>query len=261
MIKALREAKVHSSWMNPDTGYDSAVVAFASDLLDPKKSGAFLDDFANMQKRISHLGLLNSLSQTILKIASPGVPDTYQGTELWDLSLVDPDNRRPVDYAQRQTLLQELRLDIEAKGRLRLAQELVAAKEDGRVKLYLTWQALSFRRTHPGLLSEGAYIPLTVVGPKERHVFAFARRQGADTALIVAPRLLSSLCPAVNDLPLGDVWSDTRVELPAGLGRSLTNLLTGEAVNIRQVEDRPSIHLSETLAHFPVALLTHPSPA
>jgi (1->4)-alpha-D-glucan 1-alpha-D-glucosylmutase len=251
LIKALHEAKVHSSWMNPDSGYDDAVVEFAAALLDPKKSAPFLDDFARFQKRISHLGQLNSLSQTLLRITSPGAPDTYQGTELWDLSLVDPDNRRPVDYGRRRQLLEDLKVQMEGKGRLQLAQELVAGREDGRIKLYLTWQGLTFRRAHRGLFSTGEYIPLTVTGREERHVFAFARRQGTKSAIVVVPRLLSSLCPKDKDLPLGAVWSDAKVELPAGLNDSFANLLTGETVDVRD----GSIHLSDALKHFPVGLL------
>ena len=102
MVKALYEAKVHTSWINPNAAYDEAIQGFVARILDPGIAGAFLDEFRPFQRRISHYGLLNSLSQTLLRIASPGVPDTYQGTELWDFSLVDPDNRRPVDFAVRE---------------------------------------------------------------------------------------------------------------------------------------------------------------
>src|SRR5262249_44150303 len=109
MDKAVHEAKVHSSWINPDSAHDDAVRSFVADVLNPEKSREFLDDFQRFQQRISHYGLFNSLSQTLLKITMPGVPDLYQGTELWDFSLVDPDNRRPVDYERRRTMLRELR--------------------------------------------------------------------------------------------------------------------------------------------------------
>src|SRR5206468_2741938 len=150
--KALHEAKVHSSWINPYAEYDEAVQAFVARILYEQSSAAFLQDFRAFQRRVSHFGLLNSLAQTLLKITLPGVPDTYQGTELWDFSLVDPDNRRPVDYSRRREMLRDLDARVAAAGadRRELARELLRAKEDGRVKLYVTSQALRCRRDHPG---------------------------------------------------------------------------------------------------------------
>jgi (1->4)-alpha-D-glucan 1-alpha-D-glucosylmutase len=146
-------------------------------------------------------------------------------------------------------------------NRLELAQELIAHKEDGRVKLYVTWQALCCRREHPGLFSAGEYIPLGVVGPQERNVFVFARRLGVETALIVAPRLLSKLCPAAEALPVGSqVWSNTSFVLPAGLGNSFGNILTGESVGSTPREAGQSFRLADVLKHFPVALLIASSP-
>ena len=116
MVKALHEAKVHTSWINPDTAYDDAVGEFIARILDEAASRAFLEDFRAFQRRVSHFGLFNSLAQTLLKLASPGVPDIYQGTELWDFSLVDPDNRRPVDYERRRRLLADLQAAAESAG-------------------------------------------------------------------------------------------------------------------------------------------------
>ena len=166
MLKALHEAKVHSSWINPDADYDQAVQEFVRLILDEEANGTFLDDFRSFQRRVSHLGLFNSLSQTLLKLASPGVPDTYQGTELWDFSLVDPDNRRPVDYPKRAELLRQLQSAVAASNgdMTELCRDLVTAKEDGRIKLYVHYKTLGLRRERPGLLSAGDYFPVACEG-------------------------------------------------------------------------------------------------
>ena len=158
MLKVLREAKVHTSWINPNPAYE-AVQHYIARVLDTQTQGAFLDDFLIFQRRLSHYGLFNSLAQTLLKITAPGVPDTYQGTELWDLSLVDPDNRRAVDYKRRYDVLRALRERLAAaagEDRRALIQELLTHKEDGRIKLYITTLALNCRRMHPGLFPRGA---------------------------------------------------------------------------------------------------------
>ena len=149
LAKAFHEAKVHTSWINPNEAYDGAVRDFVANILNSERAGAFLDSLREFQKRINHFGLLNSLGQTVLRIASPGVPDTYQGTELWDFSMVDPDNRRPVDYNRRLEMLNGLdKRQAEAGADWRaLAGELIRAKDDGRVKLYLTSRALRCRAT------------------------------------------------------------------------------------------------------------------
>ena len=182
MLKALHEAKVHSSWINPDPDYDKAVQEFVRLILDEEVNGPFLDDFRSFQRRVSHLGLFNSLSQTLLKLASPGVPDTYQGTELWDFSLVDPDNRRPVDYPKRAEMLRQLQSAVAASNgdMTELCRDLVTAKEDGRIKLYVHYKTLGLRRERPGLLSAGDYFPMACEGAHADHVFAFARRSGDD---------------------------------------------------------------------------------
>jgi (1->4)-alpha-D-glucan 1-alpha-D-glucosylmutase len=166
MLKALHEAKVHTSWINPHPAYDAVVQQYVATILDPQANAAFLDDFRTFQRCISHYGLFNSLSQTLLKITAPGVPDTYQGTELWDFSLVDPDNRRPVDYARRHEMLWELQAKTTAAGndRSALAQELLTNKEDRRLKLYVTSLALHCRRLYPGLFAVGDYLPAQVLG-------------------------------------------------------------------------------------------------
>jgi (1->4)-alpha-D-glucan 1-alpha-D-glucosylmutase len=263
MEKALREAKVHTSWTSPNAEYEEAVRTFVARVLDEDSGGAFLREFAPFQARVSHFGLLNSLSQTLLRLAAPGAPDTYQGTELWDFSLVDPDNRRPVDSAQRRRMLAELRGAVEAAGqagRRELARELVENKEDGRVKLFVTWQALAYRRERPGLLSEGEYLPCGVGGERMNHAFGFVRRHGGARAVAVAPRLMTWLAAGPRTLPLGrDAWGDTWLALPEHTPRGrLRHLFTGEEFEPVERNGHPAIALSEAFAHFPVALLVAP---
>jgi (1->4)-alpha-D-glucan 1-alpha-D-glucosylmutase len=259
MLKALHEAKVHSSWINPNAEYDEAVQQFVGRMLDERTNGAFLDDFRAFQRRVSHYGMFNSLSQTLLRVTAPGVPDTYQGTELWDFSLVDPDNRRPVDYASRLGVLRELQAAIaHASGDLReLARELVAAKDDGRVKLFVTWRSLRCRRDHPGLFSAGEYIPLLGEGAKAVHLFAFARRAGDGYALVAVPRLPARLVPEAAQPPLGEaVWNATRLLLPeVDLARRWSNVFTGESLDPIEHAGQLSLGAAELFAHFPVALL------
>ena len=245
MHKALHEAKAHSSWINPNPPYDEAIHRFTADVLNPEKSGPFLADLQAFIRRVSHYGLLNSLAQALVKFTAPGVPDTYQGTELWDFSLVDPDNRQPVDFDLRAQLLDELKA-----GPVHL-RELLDAKEDGRVKLYLTWRALCCRRAHPGLFSDGAYLPVEAGGTGRQHVFSFIRRHDDQVALVVVPRWLTRLLPEPGRLPLGAVWGDTHVLLPEDLrGRSWRNVLSDEVVPAAA-----QLSLGAVLAQFPVALL------
>jgi len=258
MLKALHEAKVHSSWINPDPDYDQAVQEFVRLILDEGASGRFLDDFRAFQRRVSHYGLLNSLSQTLLKLASPGVPDTYQGTELWDLSLVDPDNRRPVDYRLRREMLTNLQSAVADAGDdlANLCRELLAAREDGRIKLYIHHRALHCRRDHAGLLSAGEYVPINASGSKAGHVFAFLRTHDHARALIAVPRLWARLLPDPVQWPLGkSVWQDTRLLLegvdPASRWR---NVFTAESLVARDRDGQPSLAAAEVFAHFPIAL-------
>jgi (1->4)-alpha-D-glucan 1-alpha-D-glucosylmutase len=258
MQKALHEAKVHSSWLNPDPAYDDAMQQFVARILDPEQAGLFLKDFRAFQQRISHYGMFNALAQTLLKITAPGVPDTYQGTELWDFSLVDPDNRRPVDYERRRRLLEELQGRVAKAGPdLRsLAAELLAAKEDGRIKLYVTYRALHARRDQPQLFTTGEYVPLVIEGPQAEHAFGFVRQREADWAVVVVPRLLTRLTGNVQQLPLGrTVWQDTRLMLPdSGARLRWRNVFTGETLTVAEQGGRLMLPLAEVFGTFPVAL-------
>jgi (1->4)-alpha-D-glucan 1-alpha-D-glucosylmutase len=257
MQKALHEAKVHTSWVNPNTAYDDAVRRFVARLLDEKRNARFLADFRAFQSRISHYGFFNSLAQTLLKVAAPGVPDVYQGTELWDFSLVDPDNRRPVDYERRRQRLAELNEALTRPEELpALARQLTERKEDGRVKLYVTRQALHCRREHLGLFSTGEYVPLEAAGLHREHVVAFLRRAEGVWALVAVPRLLTALVKS-GAAPLGpDVWETTVLVLPAGAPRGpWRNLFTGELLRSREENGQVVLPLAEVFGQFPVALL------
>ncbi len=260
MRKALHEAKVHTSWINPNTAYDEAVQNFVARILDPQSGADFLQDLRPFQRRISHYGMYNSLAQLLLKIAAPGVPDIYQGTELWDFSLVDPDNRRPVDYRRRQEMLEQLerRLRSSRVDWAEFAQELWANRADGRVKMLITWRALTCRRTQAGLFTSGAYEPLPVRGPMAPHVFTFLRRRGTACALVAVPRLVTRLAPPDDrTLWIPDVWQDTAIELPAGLGaRRWRNVLTGASLGSPSSSDRTMfLPVADLFLHLPVALL------
>jgi (1->4)-alpha-D-glucan 1-alpha-D-glucosylmutase len=259
MQKAVHEAKVYTSWINPNPVYDEGIARFVTRLLDEKRNGRFLQELRNFVKRVSHYGLFNSLAQTLLKLAAPGVPDTYQGTELWDFSLVDPDNRRPVDYALRQRLLRELKERLATAGASlpELARELTAAKEDGRIKLYVTWRMLHCRQDHPGLFTRGEYIPVDAHGSRREHVCAFLRRLESHEVLAVAPRLLTHLQPGGDGLPLGaDVWQDTFLLMPnVPPKRRWRNRFTDEVLTTFEQEGHAALRVAEILASFPVALL------
>jgi (1->4)-alpha-D-glucan 1-alpha-D-glucosylmutase len=248
--KAMREAKVHTSWINPDDGYEAAVERFVTRLLDPAESGEFLADLRRFVPRVARLGRFNSLAQTLLRCTAPGVPDTYQGTELWDFSLVDPDNRRPVDYDARRKLLADLDRRAET-GPAALARDLLADLDAGGAKLFTVARALRFRRANPDLLGPGGYLPLTAAGERAAHLFAFLRHAGGAAAVVAVPRLVGRLLAGSDDAPVGPaVWADTHLELPEPYrGRRWVSVLTGEPVG------GDVLPAADLFADFPVALL------
>jgi (1->4)-alpha-D-glucan 1-alpha-D-glucosylmutase len=206
--KSLREAKRNTSWLNPDAEWEAGVQSFAAALFEDE---AFLEDFRAFMTKVELPGAVNSLAQIVLKATAPGVPDVYQGSELWDFSLVDPDNRRPVDFERRERFLESFeRVSPE---------ELLANWRDGRVKLYVTQQVLRMRREHPALFAEGTYEPLATTGPRAERLVAFARVSEAAGAAVIAPRLVAPLCG--SGWPLGDAWIDTAVRLPDGEWRDV----------------------------------------
>jgi (1->4)-alpha-D-glucan 1-alpha-D-glucosylmutase len=254
LLKAIHEAKVETSWINPATRYDEAVLSFAKAILDPEQSARFLADFTRFHGRIAVFGALNSLAQVLVKVTAPGVPDFYQGTELWDLSLVDPDNRRPVDWALRARLLNDLVKETESSTDLAgLARSLFETRENGRIKLYLTRQALAFRRARSLLFERGEYRPLEAQGQLAEHVCAFARIGEGGGAVTVVPRHLAKR--RVDGPPIGpDYWGSTRLPIPDDLGARFRNVLTDEIVEATSAEGG-GLALGRVLASFPVALL------
>lgn len=255
MVKAIREAKVNSSWMRPETAYEEGLTQFIGRILDDTEDNLFLQVFRPFQRKIQHYGILNSLSQTLLKIAAPGIPDFYQGTELWDLSLVDPDNRRPVDFNLRSEYLKEIKAKIKGKPKaksslLTYIDELSKTPEDGRIKLFLTYRALQARQTYQELFRRGGYEKLTVLGSLKAHIVAFARDLEDTRMIIIVPRFLTSLVKE-GEFPLGEqVWHETRIVQPPGSSSVWQDAITGQTI---EAED--TLWLKEILTHFPVALL------
>jgi (1->4)-alpha-D-glucan 1-alpha-D-glucosylmutase len=202
MTKALKEAKINTSWIQPNEEWDSAMHDFVARILDASSRNKFLPIFLPVAKEIARLGVINSLTQTLLKLASPGVPDIYQGTEIWDYSLVDPDNRRRVDYELRRQMLQSLSSTTPA--------ELMQTWPDGRIKLFLTQHILQFRRRHADLFECGEYAPLHVSGTFAECCISFVRRLDTNWIAVIAPRL----CSRIGFPPIGEAWQDTAIEFP-----------------------------------------------
>lgn len=247
--KAAREAKVHTYWGDPDTSYEDGYAAFAESILTPGADSGFLADFLPFQRRIAHYGVFNSLSQTLIKICAPGVPDFYQGAELWNLNLVDPDNRGPVDYGARVRMLDAITKDI-ARDPADAALKCQADIPGGRIKLFLIHKALAARKANPYLLEKGTYTELRTDGEFAEHVIAFARAHKGAYAICVVPRFLTGIVSEV-DFPFGrEVWGDTTVMLPDGPSRRWTDAITGQPVM-----GTDAIHIGDLLRLFPVSLL------
>jgi (1->4)-alpha-D-glucan 1-alpha-D-glucosylmutase len=257
MAKASKEAKFNTSWINPNEARDRALLAFIDGILDRSQENPFLAAFKPFQQKIAHYGIYNALSQVLLKITSPGVPDIYQGNELFDLSLVDPDNRRPVDYQSRMKKLDLLKKRSAAEGPvpLSLIHDLIREKENGLIKLYVTWRALSYRRENPALFLNGSYLPLEVLGEKKGHLCAFSRNLNREEMIVAAPRLMVSLM-GESEPPLGKVWEGSSLILEEGeAGSSYEHVLTGEVIKAREEEGKVVLSLPEIFSSFPLGLL------
>jgi (1->4)-alpha-D-glucan 1-alpha-D-glucosylmutase len=259
MLKAVREAKVHTSWLTPNQPYEEALTRFIERLLTGAGGARLLSILLPFQRRIATIGMLNSLSQTVLKLGSPGTPDVYQGTELWDLSLVDPDNRRPVDFDRREKLLAEIEELVALTGAERLTRtaEILERWPDGRVKLLATTAALRLRGDHPELFLSGDYVPLETEVTVSADAVAFARVQGDAAAVFIGPRLCASLIGAELRLPLGgDAWKTSRVLLPSPLGeRTFRHEMTGVEFRPTTTSGQAWIFLGQIFEHVPVGLL------
>jgi (1->4)-alpha-D-glucan 1-alpha-D-glucosylmutase len=239
-VKAAREAKLNTDWTVPNAQYEDAARDFLFAVLAP--GSTFLAEAAQLARRIGPAGAVNGLAQALLKLTTPGVPDFYQGTEFWDFSLVDPDNRRPVDFPARRASL--------ATGISPAA--LLEDWPDGRVKQAVLARVLALRRAQPALFAQGDYRPLALRGPRRDHALAFLRVLGDAACLIVAPRLVAGL---VGDLPLvpPEAWADTTLDLPDEAARRLRfDVLAGEAVRLAGGD----CTLASLLRRFPLAIVT-----
>ena len=259
MQKAVHEAKAHTSWINPSPAYDHSVQTFIEGALERSPSNRFLEDFLPFQERIARYGLYNSLSQLVLKIAAPGVPDFYQGTELWSFHLVDPDNRGPVDYRIRSEMAEELRATLSRLGpdRAEFARGLFEQAHDARVKMYTIMAGLEHRRLHPDLFQQGEYLQLECGGSKKQHICAFARLYQHQALVTVVPRLVATLNPDSKHAPMGSsVWEDSWITAPPWptLGE-FRHLLTGEIITAESLNGRRVLPLARVLSRAPVALL------
>jgi len=249
MVKAGREAMVYTRWTVPNLEHEKALKDFAAAILQPAPTNEFLKDFQEFSGRIAFHGALNSLSQLLVKIGSPGVADFYQGSEFWDLRLVDPDNRQPVDYKLRTERLSSL-------SAASSIPEMLAQWQSGLPKIFAAQRALQFRRTHSQLFLKGKYIPLAVRGTHSDSVFAFARHFRRSWALIVVPRLTTRITRAF-EMPLGDhTWADTTITLPARSPAEWAQVLTNGDRHALQKNDSPEIAVSAVLDEFPVGLLS-----
>jgi (1->4)-alpha-D-glucan 1-alpha-D-glucosylmutase len=256
MIKAVKEAKVHTSWLTPNQDYEDAVLSFVENALVDRE---FIRDFLPLMAAVARAGAVNSLAQVAIKIGSPGVPDFYQGTELWDLSLVDPDNRRPVDFDLRVRLLDDIDARLAATGAERVAAiaELAAAWPDGRVKLLLTAAGLRLRRAHPELFLAGDYVPLRVETTVPAELVAFARIHEGEAVVVVVPRFVTSLLRENDPMPVGSgKWKTSRVLLPPAMaGRTFVNAVSGTELRPTRTHGEAWLFAGQIFDALPVGLL------
>jgi (1->4)-alpha-D-glucan 1-alpha-D-glucosylmutase len=260
MIKSIKEAKTHTSWINENRAYDEAVTSFVERTLTGAPGGRFLASLLPFQRRIAAIGVVNSLAQLVLKLASPGVPDIYQGSENWNLSLVDPDNRRPVDFAAHARLLDSVDRvlgDHDTETRARAVREMFAAPADGRIKLCLTAVGLRLRREHAPTFLAGDYVVLRTDVSVPADVVAFARVPGEGPAVVaIAPRLVARLMGPELAPPLGEAWKTSRILLPAALRyRRFRDAMTGREVPVAQGTEQGWIFAGQALESCPAALL------
>ena len=259
MIKASREAKRRTSWSNPNEEYETALRDFIAAVLERRESNLFPGEVDVFIQRIARFGYLNGLSQLLCKLTAPGVPDIYQGCELWDDSLVDPDNRRPVDYNRRRELLAVVMQRLGEPATSSLLPELLTSMSDGSAKLYVTYKVLSFRRAHAEIFREGTYRPLNVTGEKAAYLCAYARVHSSGTVIALVPRLFARLFGEESSLPLGeDVWGNTIVELPHDLPSAPFVSILGRADSLAEDRRVGALHVGTVLRDSPIGLIAAP---
>jgi len=239
VVKMLRESKRNSSWIEPCVEYEKGCIEFIERIFSENQ---FMKEFVPFQKKIAYYGIWNSLSQTLIKLTAPGIPDIYQGSELWDLNLVDPDNRLPVDFNKRMIYLKEIKEGI--------LNDLIEQREDGRIKLYVVSRVLTTRKKHKEIFQEGCYVPLKAGGEFGNHVIAYGRQHESTWGIVIVPRFLTSLV-RYEEVPTGEnIWKDTYVEIPQSVLPRLRDVFTNQSI---EAEKELIIH--EVLNKFPVSLL------
>jgi (1->4)-alpha-D-glucan 1-alpha-D-glucosylmutase len=255
--KAMHEAKIHTSWMNPSAPHEAAVREFICDLFDAKGSD-FTEDLGKFVGQIANSGFVNSLAQLVLKMIAPGVPDCYRGTELWDFNLVDPDNRRPVDYDARRQRLNNA-WSAAKKNKLEFARDLITRWPDPDIKFWTTSACLNLRRDHPALFSFGKYVPLTACGKAANHILAFARQFEYECAIAIVPRNYYRLTHTsgsgekASGPPRAD-WADTQIIIPDDFPQQWQCELSGQEIET-VANNRHSFDVAGLLDVLPVAVL------
>ncbi|HUB02497.1 MAG TPA: malto-oligosyltrehalose synthase [Terriglobales bacterium] len=262
LLKAAREAKDRTSWANPNQPYEQALSLFVRAILDNRHNRSFLADFRDFQFTISRVGAFNTLSQTLLKLTSPGVPDTYQGTEFLDLSLVDPDNRRPVDYDARQRSLEQLKNMAQSNAPPSVSgEQSTGNSQASQLKQLVIWKTLTLRRQEPLLFERGNYVPLSVSGTKAKHLVAFARTYEDKRLIVAVPRLCATLLGGTADICQPAIWGATNVDIGSTKGSCYHDLFTGNCISAHPDVDFRLIPVATLLRSFPVALLiSEPKP-
>jgi len=258
MIKAIREAKVHTSWVNPHEAYEDAVKRFVAAVLDRTTRNLFLEDLVPLQELVAGYGMKNGLAQLLVKLTAPGIPDCYQGTEWWELNLVDPDNRRPVDFDLRSRMLQQFPpIGEQGADRVGFVRGLMDSWKDSRIKLYVLHAGLTYRRSHAALYLEGDYVPLESEGRSRSHLCAFARLHQDQAAVTVVSRLTASLTAVYGQgVQEEEMWQETWITVPSWKAGSVyLNLLTGERLETVSQGERQVLPVTQVLRHCPVALL------
>ena len=252
MLKALREAKLHTRWIETNQAYEGIVNRFIELILSREASSGFLEDFGRFQRRIAWCGMVSGLGQALLKIVCPGTPDFYQGSEMWDFRLVDPDNRGPVDFAGR---CKAIRADVEREADPDAAFDLLQKWPDGLVKVHVVRAALQCRLENPELFTTGCFVPVKARGPRSENVISVLRNHQGNSVLAVIPRWLSSAYTPAETMPSEDFWGDTALDLPDSASESWINVLTGEKIQSQGNGTKRALAVSEVLRRFPVALM------
>ncbi len=252
-VKAIREAMVHTRWTRPNLAHEDGFKKFIASILDEKQNNAFLQDFFSFHRDVAFYGMLNSLSQTLLKITTPGVPDFYQGSEILDLRLVDPDNRGTVDFARRVELLTSIKQNASREAAV-FAGELLKNWKDGRIKLYLISKALGCREELSILFGDGDFVPADVSGERSQNITAFFRISQNQQALVLAPKWLAASRMEQNSAAGAKFWGNTSIALPDSVAANWRNVFTGESL-AAQGNRRAGLSVSDALKNFPVGLL------